>query len=908
MRSIAYPLSVRLAAWAMLLSLCPAAMAAERLSVDLGSDTGAFHGGASGSLYGLYDAHLPFPNLVQGIHLRSVATKAQDGPQHPGADALEVNRLIADASGGDTYIYMTDRYREFPYHWMQGDCAQSLARYLDIIAQQVQQVKALAPNYRDRMVFVPFNEPEGNMFAKAGHDEFGNLPQTCNGISWRQDPSAYFDAWDRAYRLIRRLLPGARIAGPNTSRLYDEDLGFLQHAVQAGTVPDVFTWHELSNPSALSASVARYRGWEDRVFAGTALAGRHLPINIDEYAFNYHTSVPGQMVQWIAAIETSKVDADIAYWNIDGNLSDSAVQANRGNGQWWLLNRYTAMRGHTLQVIPPHPGQDYTLQGLATLDPQQAQARVLFGGASGAASVALTHVPTALFGQRARVLVRAIDWTGQLGDARPPRLVADLVVPVSDAGIALEFGTDVLPPLSAETAYELILTPGAHGGPLRTPDLLWQQDLEAEAAAHTGSGYERRGPEGSPQALDRFFTSGGHAVGGFASGSDLALGFAVDVPCAGHYALRILANTFNQDPKAAEQGPTNLFVRIDGDPASEREVLLPLGYKPVVWDHADLALELTKGQHVITLATTSHDGRGHTSGNALVDRIRLSLPDPDAGDTRYEAEFAELDGAQAHYDRDDVSGAGAVALPPGASATFWVYAAQDGPAHLTLDWRGGEIGIAANGHALAPVASQTAFLLGGINKITVTGHTGTAQLDRLRVSEVDASARGRRYEAEQAILAGTVHVAAASLASGGQAVFGIGGTPGNANTLTFPDLHVDHDGVYALTVRYSNPEQSKATHYNPDPLARIARLSVNGAAAFPVTFPHSFHRNNWWELSIPVTLHAGRNTLRIAGEEAHNADGRSYASQTWPGILLRSREAPNIDWITLTPLQGAAAP
>ena len=71
------------------------------------------------------------------------------------------------------------------------------------------------------------------------------------------------------------------------------------------------------------------------------------------------------MIQWISAIEESKIDADIAYWNIDGNLSDSAVEANRGNGQWWLLNAYAQMSGHTVAVTPPSPNTSYTLQGVA---------------------------------------------------------------------------------------------------------------------------------------------------------------------------------------------------------------------------------------------------------------------------------------------------------------------------------------------------------------------------------------------------------------------------------------------------------------------------------------------------------------------------------------------------------------
>ncbi|MBD8548593.1 cellulosome protein [Sphingomonas sp. CFBP 8760] len=865
---------------------------AERLEVDLSSDTGPVHGGASGTLYGLYDARLPSANLVEGIALRTVSTKAQDGPQHPGADALEVSTLLTDASGGDTYIYMTDIYREFPYAWKTGTCEQSVASYLDKIRMQTEQVRAMPARYRDRIVFAPFNEPEGNMFGKA--------PKGCNGVGWNKNPAAFFDTWDRAYRAIRQILPGARIAGPNTSILYDEVKGFMAHAVKYDTVPDVVTWHELSNPATVRASVRKYRAWEETLFAGTPLQGRHLPININEYAHNYHTSVPGQMVQWIAAIEDSKIDADIAYWNIDGNLSDSAVQANRGNGQWWLLNAYRTMRGHSLAVTPPHPNVSYTLQGLASFDPARGQARLLFGGRNGAATIALTKVP-ASFGTAARVRVREIGWTGQLGDATPPLVVAERAVRVRDGRVELAFGTSDLPMLREESAYEVVLTPGAEGSRLTGLTVPWRQDYEAEAARRTGTGLTVRGPEGSPKDVGRFHTSGGYSVEGFATGVEAGLDFAVDVPRNGRYDLRVLASTFNQDPKAAAQGPTNVFLRIDGKAAGEAELFLPLGYKPSVLDHADTVVMLTKGRHILTLATRSLDGKRRTQGNALVDRITLSLGDP-AVEARYEARDAWLTRANAEADAADV-----VRLDKGDTATFWVYAAQDGPARLTLETgEDATTGLAVNGRTLARAATD-AFLVGGINKVTVTGLTGTTRLRRLRVDRASASAI-LTYEAEAATIVGTARIMPASLASGGRAVFDIGGAPGNGNTLTFPAVTVDRAGSYALTIRYSNDEQSKATHYNPDPLARIARVSVNGAAPVLATFPHSFHRNNWWEMTVPVTLRAGANTIRIAGEEQPNWDGRTFASQQWPGVLLRSRFAPNIDRITVAPMPGSKAP
>ncbi len=850
--------------------------ATETLTVDMSSDTGAFHGGASGTLYGLYDARLPHPNLIEGIDLRTVSTKAQDGPQHPGADALEVSTLLTDASGGDTYIYMSDIFREFPYRWKNGDCAQSVTNYIAVLRRQAEQLRSMPARYRERIVFVPFNEPDGNMF--------GTDAKSCTGVSWLKEPKVFFDAWDRAVRALRQAMPGTRIAGPNTSILFDEVEGFMRHAIAADTVPDIVTWHELSNPAAVRTSVRRYRAWEDTLFAATKWQGRHLPININEYAYNYHTSVPGQMIQWIAAIEDAKVDADIAYWNIDGNLSDSAVQANRGNGQWWLLNAYATMSGHTLDVTPPHRDESYTLQGVASLDPARREARLLLGGKSGAATVEMTKMPSS-FGANARVRVREIGWSGQLGDSAPPAVIADRLVRVEGDTISVAFGRDGLPELREESAYELVVTAGTAAPP--SPFVPWRQDYEAEAATRRGSGLKRRGPEGSPKDVARFHTSGGYSIEGFTTGVEAALDFAVEVPRDGRYDLRVLASTFNKDPLATAQGPTNVFLLVDGKDAGE--LYLPLGYKPSVLDHADTVVTLAKGRHVLTLATRNQDGRGRTQGNALVDRITLSEAARGGATRDYDVRDAMLTGA--------APGGNAVSLPSGAQATFWVYARSDGPMRLTPQLAGGRATLKVNGRA---VPGDEAFLLGGINKVVVVGGAGT-RLRGLRTGEVPGSA-ARSYEAEAAQLAGTARIAAASLASGGKAVVDIGGAPGNGNTLTFPDVRVARAGSYALTVRFANDEQSKATHYNPDPLARIARISVNGAAPVLATFPNSFHRNNWWEMTVPVTLRAGTNTIRVAGEEHPNWDGKTYASRVWPDVLLRSRFAPDIDRITITPM------
>ncbi|MFG3339964.1 LamG-like jellyroll fold domain-containing protein [Glycomyces sp. NPDC048151] len=853
------------------------------LHVNLGKTTGDFLGGASGTLYGLYDEGLPSQNLIDGIDLATVATKAQDGPQHPGADALEVLGPLVEASNGDVYIYMTDIHRGFPYQWPGSTPEEKMDLYMEQLKLQAEQVATLPAEQQSNVVFMPYNEPEGNMF--------GTGQWSYNGTSWLSDPDDFFAAWDRAHAVIRGVLPDARIGGPNTSVLYNQVKGFMAHTIEAGTVPDTVVWHELSDPANIRANVDRYRAWETELFAGTEYEGTQLPINITEYAFNYHTSVPGQMIQWISALEDKKVYGDIAYWNIDGNLSDSAVQANRANGQWWLLNAYSSMSGQTVEVTPPNPGQSYTLQGVATLDEGLKQSRVILGGAGGDYTLRLGDVPTDVFGQSVRVTVREISWSGQIGDSAQPDVIADLDVPVADGDAAVHFGMGDLPELDAESSYEVIVTPGADTGTSAQPRATWEATYEAEDAAFQGSGLNVNGPEGSPSNVAKFYTSGGYNVGGMRTGTDNGLAFTVDVPEDGEYDLSVFASSLNTDPEVQAQGPTNMFLTVDGQ--AEQEIFLPLGYKWVVWDHADTTVELTAGEHVIRLATKGTDG-GAISGDVLIDKIDLALPNPARTGDVYEAEHAELDGATPVY--GTASGA---SIPKGATATFWVYSPDDAAALLDL---GKRASIAVNGQ---PVTTDRrgkvdAFLLGGVNKIVVNGARGL-QIDRLTVTPSGALA-STAYEAEDAAIAGTAAATDLSLASGGQAVTGIGGEPGNGNTLTFDTVEVAEAGTYALTFRYSNEEQSPATHYNPDPVARYALVSVNGAAPTRVAFPHSFHENHFWELTVFVELAEGVNEIGVSGEEKPQFDGVSYGSDAWPGVLLRSQYAPNLDRTTLTPL------
>ncbi|WP_329812705.1 hypothetical protein, partial [Streptomyces sp. GSL17-113] len=83
--------------------------------------------------------------------------------------------------------------------------AEKMRTYKKKIAKQVDQVLKLPAKYQDNIVFVPFNEPEGNMF--------GTGKWSYNGTSWLDEPDDYFAAWDDVNRLIKGKMPHARIAG-----------------------------------------------------------------------------------------------------------------------------------------------------------------------------------------------------------------------------------------------------------------------------------------------------------------------------------------------------------------------------------------------------------------------------------------------------------------------------------------------------------------------------------------------------------------------------------------------------------------------------------------------------------------------------------------------------------------------
>ncbi|MET7654974.1 RICIN domain-containing protein [Streptomyces sp. NPDC005486] len=867
-------------------SATPASAATPTLTVDLGTTTGAFHGGADGALYGLYGPDVPTDNLIEGMGLQTTNTKYQDGQQHPGSDALEIAKPFVDSGGKDILIYMTDVYRA---NYERA----GYAAYQATMKTQVEQ--AMASPYASHIVFVPYNEPDLNWFS---------------GMRTNSTALANFNAeWRQTYNFIKGIWPAARLAGPNTSSYTSSSLsGFLTYCKTNNCLPDVVTWHTLGSPADVRSTVDSYR-------AAETAAGITSPItvNLNEYAHRYHLTDPGQMVQWMAAIEDEKIDGNLPYWNINGNLGDSAAAQNTPNAQWWLYNWYSSMSGNTVKVTSTGANAAYTLQGLASLDTAKKQARVILagGGTSGDSNTVIKNIDPAVFGSTVHVSVFQDRYSGYIGAAATPTRLSDADVAVpSDGSITLPITLDRM------SAYEVIVSPGGTGSTTAS-DNTWSASYEAENATLSGSGYNIN-TEGTTGNVGGFATSGTKDVGGLRTGSTTVISFPVTVPTTGDYKVSVFGNSYAKD--AQVHGPTDVYMRVDG--GASKRVDIPVGFQWVVWGHSDTTAHLTSGSHTISLATTGDNGAA-TDGDAIVDKLDLQYQDPAVqGTTLYEAEQASLsDNGTTAYTSQGQSGAGAVNLTSGKSATFWVYSARDGYADLTARYRNtGQADLTVNGKAADDqtlsgattgawsTSANRVYLNGGINKVKVTGTGGTLALDRLAVtpfSATDAVTTGNvvTYQAENGTLTGTAAADTTYSQANGGVVTGVGN--GTANSLTL-NVNAPSAGTYAMTMRYANAEELPSNHYNPDLYAEHADVSVNGGNSTRVNFASTLHWNQFNDYTVPVTLTQGANTVRFTASQLYNYDGTTIGlvysgGGTDIGQPMRSSSAPHLDQVSFAP-------
>ena len=138
----------------------------------------------------------------------------------------------------------------------------------------------------------------------------------------------------------------------------------------------------------------------------------------------------------------------------------------------------------------------------------------------------------------------------------------------------------------------------------------------------------------------------------------------------------------------------------------------------------------------------------------------------------------------------------------------------------------------------------------------------------------------------------------------GGVVTGIGDGLANSPTLA---VKVPSAGTYAISMRYANDQELTATRYNPDVMTQQADISVNGATSTHVNFANTYNWNQFRNLTVPVTLRRGTNTLTFNASQLFNFEGRTVGvittGSSGVGAPLRSSSAPNLDRVSVTPFQ-----
>lgn len=826
----------------------PAAAATQVFTVNLGSTTGSLLDGSSGALYGLSDNGVPGDNLLTPINLTTGSQKPPNGLQHPNGDILQVAPQFFADGGGTMFTNIQDEYSTWPY------TNPGISSYLSTVDTAVNTLKTTS--YASNVVFVPFNEPDGNWYTGLNSSNSGTYASAL---------SSFESDWAVVYRRIRSDYPAAKIGGPNTSVFNPKFFGdFLTYAQANNVMPDDITWHELglSSLANFRGNYAAYRSME------TARGISPRPINIDEYATRGDLSVPGQMVQWATMFEDEKVHAMQAYWDIAGNLDGNTVHTDIPNGSWWFWHWYAGMSGNTVQTTPPQANTPDTLQGMASLDTTRKQAQVILGGGSGtAANVVINNIPSATFGGSVEVTVQALGWSGFEGASAPPQTISRATYTPSGGSITVP-----LTGLNSMSAYRITVTPDG-GGTATTPDVPPSASYEAENAAIT---------DGTVVTQTDYATSGGKDVGGLSQPDSKAV-FTVSAPSTGAYNLRIYYGNQNGSP-------SQQVLRVDG--ANPQFVNYPSTLNWQYRSTVTVPLNLSAGSHTISLAVAD-PALGTSLGQVTLDKIDLTAAQS-TPETEYEATFAKTSGS-AGYDYSTIgeAGTGAVVLTSGGTTTFDAYAPTDGYYTVKTDYSsaGGSASMALNGTTAATLpsssgsfttASSRLYLTAGINRIAISPNGTTAiTLRDLKIDGSGDTTGVTAYQAENGTLAGRAVIQSNTWASGGKEVGYIGN--GGSNTLTFGNVAVSVAGRYTVVIHYAENDRSGTGNYNTNVESRTAQLSVNAGTATTLTFRNSYSWSDFWTLPVTVTLNAGTNTLTFGNSSGY---------------------APDIDYIEVAPVNG----
>ena len=783
------------------------------LEADFSADSslGDFRGGANGTLYGFGAEGAPTDAIVSGAGVENTSQKPPKGQQHPTGDVIDIeNQFINVGEGEDLCIYMQDFYPDWAY---TGGSRPNDTRtyvtdptdpafgtyteggngtwdYLEVVELVTRYVLENSDQL-DHYVFIPFNE--GDMGNWSGAYGYGDSIKDQFKIDWDNvyhEINDLYDEYKDAGKIDSNATP--RIGGPGDSSYRpNRTKAFLEHAIKNDTVPDMIVWHELSeeNIKSYKSHYDSYRSIEQSL-ASQYHIDLDLQVNISEWGELRDMSVAGQIIQWFSVFEDTKAQAQTAYWNYPGNLSDNASRANNANAAWWMFKWYSDLRvTDTANPVKTYKTTSYMseadqasgtanthqdkLAGIAALDMDNNKATILYGGAATASSntaddtgkgisvkVDIKNIPPALR-SKVDVEVREASYVAADGNSTAPRLVNSMKnVDISDG--TLEVTT---PSTDRYAGYQLVITPARDVDSSENPSssrvLLEEEaeNLDLANASGLNATVEQRKPTGS--GWSHLMFSGNSHVINFGQGDTAA--WDVSVPETADYRLQIIS--------ANDGFPGTIKVCVDGtdncqDVSYEAEEatwsMALYGYRGGITQ----VLSLPAGAHTITIV---NDGRV-----IELDKVQLYqiTSESDGAGTDAEqytasADFRLKDGAKLSYRH----GTRGWADLGGGSAAIHASTWESGYQNLKITYSataGTSFDVTVHGIKVATItvksdgvqtATVSAPLSEGINEIDLSGDSGVLIESVLisRDAERDET-KAIGFEAEDLTLKGSAKV------------------------------------------------------------------------------------------------------------------------------------------------------
>ncbi|MFB9662768.1 hypothetical protein ACFQS3_22350 [Glycomyces mayteni] len=855
----------------------------EVLAVDFATRTGDFRGGASGTLYGFGDEGAPTQAVVNGAHITNSSQKAPHGTQHPSGDAIKIEDGFFDKHGQDLYIYVQDYYPEWPYNGGRrpGDDRtydQATGTYTEEpngvwdfleVTEFVAEAVATDSDRPQDYVFIPYNEPDG-----------GNWYP-----DWAAQKDQFLADWQATYDKIQEVwerhgLGHARIGGPGDTRWQPErSEDILRFAKEHGSLPDIFIWHELGidNLATYRQNFADYRALERE------LGIDPIPVNITEYGMLRDMGVPGQLIQWFAMFEDTKVDAQVAYWNYAGNLSDNSARPNGANAGWWMFKWYGDLEGsETVAVTPPELNAVDTLQGIGAIDEANKRATVLFGGTGSDVTLDLSGLDKSVFGSKVDVEVRETALNGAEGLTDTPRVVKALNgVKLSDGTLRLD-----VPVYDRYAGYQVVVTPdGARDVEAAAAAQPWTASAEAEHLDLTDATVYTQDPQANGGW--KFLASGGQDVGSFNQATSRAE-WTIAVPEDGTYRLQVVGGA------PGVPGRHALFVddAASGTIQYAADLALNANSRWQYRGSAEILVDLTAGEHLLSIRSSEDGATVLPNSDITLDKVSLTSVANES--TVYPASTFRLEDGAA-LDWAGGSDRGSATLQGDARADLYANAMETGYYGIALDWASAgasSVELAVNGEPTAALTADrkgtwrstaTVHLVEGINEIELRSPDGATVQSLTTVRDREADGASVAIEAEDAVLLGSAAVTDLAESTGsnasGMAYVGWVGN-GADNAVELPRDGFAAPGDYDVTVHYANAELSGDHDYNPQVVDRLLQATEGGEEVGHAYFRYTYSWDSFSQRSFPVALATADQPLRLGNPDA------------W---------APNLDRIVISP-------